>query len=361
MDAADLLEEALRLPSPSGEERAVAELLVARMASFADEAFLDAAGNAVGVVGSGPRTVTFLGHIDTYPGGPAVRREGELLYGRGAVDAKGPMCAAIAASARLSKAVRERVTLRLIGAVEEEAPSSRGARHALTVYPKPRLLIIGEPSGWQGITLGYKGRLLVRLESTKATAHSAGEEPSAADEVVAALRLIEDRLTLLNEGRTSPFKRVQSTVLGLATSLSGDRQVCSARLGFRLPPDLPPLRLQELIEELPLPERVDRHFSGQVEAVVAEKDNVLTRAFRSAIREAGGIPRHKFKTGTSDMNLVLADWQVPAVAYGPGDSTLDHTPDEHISVPELARAVEVLTGVLEKVAYAAEDSRPEGD
>jgi LysW-gamma-L-lysine carboxypeptidase len=51
------------------------------------------------------------------------------------------------------------------------------------------------------------------------------------------------------------------------------------------------------------------------------------------------------------MNVVGPAWGCPIVAYGPGDSSLDHTPDEHIEVEEflqgiavLARALETLTG-----------------
>jgi LysW-gamma-L-lysine carboxypeptidase len=34
------------------------------------------------------------------------------------------------------------------------------------------------------------------------------------------------------------------------------------------------------------------------------------------------------------------------VAYGPGDSTLDHTPEEHVEIAEYGRAVDVLESVL---------------
>src|SRR5512145_2657532 len=82
--------------SPSGQEREAVEWLVDRMKSLCyDEAFVDEAGNAVGVMGSGPKQVVLLGHIDTVPGEIQVRQNGispnESLYGRGTVDAKGPL------------------------------------------------------------------------------------------------------------------------------------------------------------------------------------------------------------------------------------------------------------------------------
>jgi LysW-gamma-L-lysine carboxypeptidase len=39
-------------------------------------------------------------------------------------------------------------------------------------------------------------------------------------------------------------------------------------------------------------------------------------------------------------------WKTPIVAYGPGDSTLDHTAEEHILISEYQKAIEVLAEVL---------------
>jgi [amino group carrier protein]-lysine/ornithine hydrolase len=41
------------------------------------------------------------------------------------------------------------------------------------------------------------------------------------------------------------------------------------------------------------------------------------------------------------------------VAYGPGDSALDHTPHEHISLQEYRRATDVLTRVLHLLREAS--------
>jgi len=82
-------------------------------------------------------------------------------------------------------------------------------------------------------------------------------------------------------------------------------------------------------------------------AVEAEKNNELVRAFLRAIRAEGGRPRFKLKTGTSDMNVLAPAWSCPMVAYGPGDSSLDHTPEEHLDLQEFRRGVSVLTRALE--------------
>jgi LysW-gamma-L-lysine carboxypeptidase len=78
----------------------------------------------------------------------------------------------------------------------------------------------------------------------------------------------------------------------------------------------------------------------------AGKNTPLVRAFLAAIRAEGVTPGFTMKSGTSDMNLVAPAWKCPAVAYGPGDSNLDHTPDEHILVSEYLRGISVLAEVL---------------
>jgi LysW-gamma-L-lysine carboxypeptidase len=64
----------------------------------------------------------------------------------------------------------------------------------------------------------------------------------------------------------------------------------------------------------------------------------------------GGKPGFVVKTGTADLNIVAPVWNCPAVAYGPGDSSLDHTPDEHIVLEEYQKAVNVLAEVLRRLS-----------
>jgi LysW-gamma-L-lysine carboxypeptidase len=89
-----------------------------------------------------------------------------------------------------------------------------------------------------------------------------------------------------------------------------------------------------------------------VPAWVCEKNTPLVRAFLGAIRSQGGTPSFVFKTGTADLNVVGPVWNCPALVYGPGDSSLDHTPDEHIALDEYRRAVEVLSAALRNLTRA---------
>lgn len=347
-EAVELVRRSVATESLSGGERPLAEYLVGVVAGSASQAFVDGAGNAVAVWGSGPCRVTFLGHLDTVAGEIPVRIEDGVLHGRGSVDAKGSLCAALAAATRVPSAVWDRLTFTFIGAVEEEAPSSKGARHAVAAYPKPDVLVVGEPSGWERYTLGYKGRLGVRLTARCANAHSAREDASAAELVVDAYTRLREWVGRDNEGVEGLFERLQLTLLGLASGEDGLEAWCEAHASLRVPPRWTCARLRETVAEL-LP-GVGLEFTEGLDARRADGRSELARAFRVAVRSQGGSPVPSLKTGTSDMNVVAPHWPVPMLAYGPGDSNLDHTPDERLDLAEYLRAVRVFERALAELA-----------
>jgi LysW-gamma-L-lysine carboxypeptidase len=86
-------------------------------------------------------------------------------------------------------------------------------------------------------------------------------------------------------------------------------------------------------------------FRGVTPAHVEDKNNPVARALRLAIRKNGNTPRVLAKGGTADFNLASA-WKCPMAAYGPGDSTLDHTSEERISLADFSASVAVLDGAL---------------
>lgn len=363
-----LLEALVRLPSPSGAEAPAAAALVAALAPYADEAYVDEAGNAVAVAGHGPRRVTLLGHLDTVPGWPAVHVREGVLHGRGAVDAKASAVALAVALARAPAGVRAALELRFVGAVEEEVASSRGARHATLAYPRPERLIVGEPSGWDAFTLGYKGTLRLRLHAERAAAHGARTDATAAEAIVGAWTRLRAWAEEATPPRSAPaaaaeegasagapagtFERLQVSLLALESHHDGLRDRAVATLGWRLPPAWSPDRVLAALAGVDLGPAVTWSASGGEAAVRGRRDDELARAFRTAIRQAGATPRSKLKTGTSDWNVVAPVWDVDTVAYGPGDAALDHAPDERITLADVDRAVEVLGRVLAGLATA---------
>jgi [amino group carrier protein]-lysine/ornithine hydrolase len=115
-------------------------------------------------------------------------------------------------------------------------------------------------------------------------------------------------------------------------------------IGLRTPPGCDVHALIELAREAAPHSEVT--VLGCEPGVRTERGSRLARGFVSAIRAAGGTPRFKVKTGTSDLNVLVPVWGCHALAYGPGDSHLDHTPDEHVSITELERSVDVLALAL---------------
>jgi LysW-gamma-L-lysine carboxypeptidase len=342
--ANDLLRDLVAIPSPSYHEADAVQHLVSWMCVHGyDQAFVDEVGNAVGIRGAGSRTVVLLGHIDTFGGFPPVKIEDGKLYGRGSVDAKGSLATFAVAAAQAT--LPDDTRLVVIGAVEEECPTSAGAHHAIKTY-QPDFCIIGEPSNWDRITLGYKGRLLLEWNWTGGLAHSASQETSAGEHAFAYWQTVVDYTKQFNEGKTRIFEKLDATLQDINTSQDGAYGSARMTVGFRLPPHLSP---DEIVAALPPANDATVRPFGMEHAFVAEKDNSLTRAFRGAIRTEGGQPAFVHKTGTSDMNIAGRAWSCPIVAYGPGDSSLDHTPHEHIELTEFHKATTVLVTVLNKL------------
>ncbi len=351
-----LLETMLRIPSPSGQESELAHFLVAEMERLGFRSFIDGAGNAVGAIGDGP-PIVLLGHIDTVPGSIPVRIEDGRLYGRGAVDAKGPFAAFIAAAARLLARGDLRLPLVLVGAVEEEAASSKGAHYIVDRYT-PRACVIGEPSGWDRLTLGYKGRLLIEGRWQQPMAHSAGKEVAVAERAVAFWNAVQAYCNTYNAGKTGRFAQLLPSLRAINTGSDGLIDWAEMTIGMRLPPGVAPTALAGTLKQLAADgagsySTPTLHFRGGCPAYRGDKNNALVRAFLKGVRAAGGTPGFLLKTGTSDMNIVGPAWRCPILAYGPGDSDLDHTPDEHVPIAEYLRAIDVLEAALQHLQYAS--------
>jgi [amino group carrier protein]-lysine/ornithine hydrolase len=94
--------------------------------------------------------------------------------------------------------------------------------------------------------------------------------------------------------------------------------------------------------------RLRLRFAAHEVAWRSDRNNALVRSFLAAIRtvDPAAKPGFVVKTGTSDMNVVAPAWGCPILAYGPGDSSLDHTPCEHLSLDEYWKAVLVLEEAL---------------
>jgi LysW-gamma-L-lysine carboxypeptidase len=357
-----------------------------------DRAFVDDAGNAVGELGptDAATVIVLLGHIDTVPGKIPVRVEGDVLHGRGSVDAKGPLATFVAAGAMLGAAWAHAAGIRLVvvGAVEEESATSKGARHIAARFdgvrePVPMACVIGEPSHAHRVTLGYKGRLLVDVTASQSMAHTAGPDASVAEPVVELWNWVRAHADRHNEGVGKPFDQLSPSLRRFITgNIDGLTDTVDAQCAWRLPvgfeaqafADTLTAEAARLVDAVEAPvvtlaagagdpskqtvtlagvrTTVSLHFRGWEQAWRAERTTPLVRSFLGAIRSVvpGSNPGFVVKTGTSDMNVVAPVWQCPILAYGPGDAALDHTPHEHLSLDEYWTAVQVLVEAMRGLA-----------
>ena len=346
-----LLRNMLTIPSYSRQEGALARYLVEQAQRMGLDAIIDDVGNMVAQL---PDTsvehtepIVLLGHMDTVAGFIPVRLEDGLLYGRGAVDAKGPLAAFLCAVARIAHLETARRPIVVIGAVEEEEATSRGAYAVVNCY-QPSACIIGEPSGSRAVTIGYKGRLLVEGCVERESSHSAGPHQNSSEVVTAFWERVRSSAVAWNEQHASDsaFAALMPSLRNINSEQNGLTERTRFTIGYRLPPNFATSALREQLLDWAQAADVHLSFSGEEAAFQSNRATPLARAFIGAIRATEEQPTFKHKTGTSDMNVVGPVWGQNIVAYGPGDSSLDHTPNEHIRVDEYLHAIDVLEHVL---------------
>jgi len=387
--AIGLVRGLVAIPSVSRQEAAASKWLAEQMrAAGYDRAFVDEAGNAVGELGdpSAQRTIVLLGHIDTVPGNIPVRieaaegadgTENAVLYGRGSVDAKGPLATFAAGAARFGSAAARAANVRVVvvGAVEEEAATSKGARFIAARFDGttdviPAACIIGEPSHWNRVTLGYKGRLLLDFTADQPMAHTAGPDASVASVVVDFWNWVTAHAARVNEGKDKVFEQLSPSLRRFITSTNEQmHDTVDGQFAWRLPVGFDAEAfMKELEEQASRPSghqasgpagqqagrtKFELKFRGYEKPWRGDRNNVLVRSFLAGLRSVEASEKLGFvlKTGTSDMNVVGPAWKCPIVAYGPGDSALDHTPNEHLPIDEYWKAVNVIEHTL--IAFSA--------
>ncbi|HEY5118951.1 MAG TPA: [LysW]-lysine hydrolase [Anaerolineales bacterium] len=335
--------------SPSGNEEEAVAWLVGRMLrlGFAS-AWADEAGNAVGTIGEGPSQIVLLGHIDTVPGKIPVRVENGILHGRGAVDAKGPLAAFVDAAAQTGPVPGWQIVV--IGAVDEEGDSA-GAWHVASRY-HPRYAILGEPSGWNRIALGYRGVVHFRFQAQHTIGHSAAGQDSVCEAAVEFWnRLVE---ICARENKVAERKFDQLTPVLQEMHSAGDGFIETGEMAgnVRLPQRVASERMKQMLGEAAEGIGTVETDGIPLNAFRVEKSTPVVGALLSGIRSLGGDPSFSLKLGTSDLSIVGPAWNCPMAIYGPGDSTLDHTPGECISLEEYGKAAAVLVGVLKRLTAA---------
>lgn len=343
-DSRRLLYDLVATPSPSGEEAAAAERLVDFFEAHNRDVWMDEVGN---VRAPADDSVLLTSHVDTVPGDIPVQvapaedpyeEDGPALWGRGSVDATGPLAAMAAAAVETG--------VSFVGVVGEET-GSQGARHLVTTREEPDVVVNGEPSGWNGITLGYRGFLAGTYVATSESGHSSRPDPNAIETAMAWWSRVEEAFE--PDEWVPVFEQVTTKPVGFDGGVSDDGLSVETTLDVQL--RIPPERTADEVREVADGELNGGtvHWEEPIPPVMESPRNEVARAFRVAIRAENGDPRLLRKTGTSDMNLYADVWDCPMATYGPGDSSLDHTPNEHLPLAEFDRSVSVLHAVCERL------------
>jgi len=379
--ALELARELVMTPSPSGEEGAAAEVLVAALRRLGfDEAYLDGLGNAVGVIDRGPGpTLLLTGHLDTVaPGDPSewphpplggVVADGRL-WGRGSVDMKSALaCMAVGAAEAAAAGFAGR--LLLAGAVLEEV-SGLGSAHLAATLDYD-VAVLGEPTGL-ALKLGHKGRVEVVATFQGRIAHAARPELGenaleAAARYVAGLRGLElpasavlgpataapTRLSTSPGGTTNVVPGSAELVIDVRTLPGQGAAEVLALLGSVAADDgvsfsVPTSRATRPdggVEERP--HVAPAYLADEGHEAVATARAALTRALRSSGRE---LREGVWWFCTDAPHLAVGGR--PVVGFGPGEEELAHTTRESVPVADL----EVAARAYRELALAYLGGRP---
>lgn len=335
-ESARLLADLVAVPSPTWHEANAARLLVDSLPRFGwSGAHLDGAGNVVAYRGTGDKELVLLSHVDTVPGGPKVSISNEVIVGRGSVDAKGPCCAMAVAGGSVPIPDQWRITF--VAAVGEEI-DSRGARFRLPLH-SPEALVIGEPTGSNGVALSYRGRILFDIKAEDDGAHRSGSPGPMTDSVMAASSIIDI---------TKKMGKGYSVAIMVMEGHEAGKRNASITMDLRTPIGADKEDLELMISETAIAYGVRSEIIEYVPPYGVHKSDPVIRAFRNAIRGCGDKPRLLAKQGTCDFN-VLSPWGCHMGAYGPGDSTYDHSSNEQIPVSEYLKGIEVLKLALPNI------------
>ncbi len=347
------LVDMVNIYSPSGREARISKYLYEKMASdFAfDDVKLDDVGNVIGTYRGKRPSVLLCGHMDTVPGRLPVRVEDGYLLGRGSVDAKGPLAAMILAAHSLRASGYEGEII--VAAVVDEEGRGSGAKHLARSNLGVDYALLGEPSGIHQITVGYKGRVQLRVNVETEGFHASSPWLGKSAFMHSLDIINEVRGYVSREGGSGPFDSLTMCVTmiqaGVATNVAPPN--CSFTLDIRVPPRL---RSYKVVNDLlaivkGYVDSTEHGVDVQVvpeeitEAFLVDKSNPLVSALSAAIRKVTGNSAQLVrKTGTGDMNILGFSLSVPAATYGPGDPKMSHTNHERIDLNEYLKSIDVL-------------------
>ena len=322
--AVELLCDLVAIPSITGKEGPLLEYLERRYAGagWTVESMEVSSDRRNLFVHRGHPSVVLTTHADTVPPFLPPRREGDVLVGRGACDAKGSLAAQAIALEELSRDGTNEVGLLVL--VGEE----RGSDGALAANRRPHLaryLVGGEPTGSRFVA-GSKGCLRIEVEARGVSGHSSIPD-SGRSAVDPLLDFLNDlRALRLPEHPTFGGTTMNIGVIQAGTAPNVIAESARAEVIFRT---------GESIENLLA--HVRPMAEGRVSLAVGYRSDPVT--FRCPKGESGEIVSF-----ACDLPLLPA-WGEP-ILFGPGSIRDAHGAEEKVDLADVAAAVGVYAGLV---------------
>ena len=353
-DPVDFLEAAVDTPSHE-DVGPMRDRLVATLEEHGVEATVDGAGNVLAErPGRGPASgtphVVLNTHLDTVSPHVPFARDGDVVRGRGACDAKGPLAALLDAFLAVDG---PRLTLAVTP--DEETLSTGAAALDLDADA----FVVGEPTGLD-VCHAARGRFEAVVTLTGANAHAAeaGEGVNAVAAAADALRA----MTTFDAERGPPAHESLGPPLLTPTVVRGGgaaNQVpdaCAITVDRR---SVPPETADGFRDALAAHLRAAVDDAVGVEVALADRPTPFLEAFATpadaplveALAAASGGAVRPFSAATEAAYFAE---RAPTVVFGPGDLADDdgavaHADREYVRVDDVRAAAaalrEALTGL----------------
>jgi succinyl-diaminopimelate desuccinylase len=336
-DVVDLTRALCDVPSVSGDERALADLVEQALRAL-PHLRVDRDGDAVVArtdLGRARRVVV-AGHLDTVPIAENVpsRLEDGVLWGRGSVDMKGGVAVQLALAAELTAPAHD-LTWAFYDH-EEVAADLNGLGRLVRTHPDwltGDFAVLCEPTAG-GLEGGCNGTLRVEVVLHGVAAHSARawtgrNAVHAAGEVLRRLEAYEPA-TVEVDG-LAYRESLNATLIsgGTAPNVIPDR--CVVTVNYRFAPDKTLDEAEAHVRALLDGFEVSR-TDGAAGARPGLDDPVAQEFAAAVLAVTGGAPSAKY--GWTDVARFSA-LGVPAVNFGPGDPLLAHKVDERCPVDQI--------------------------
>jgi len=340
--------EAVRTPSHE-DVGAVRAVLVETLRERGHGAVVDSEGNVRATRGSGSPHVVLNTHLDTVPPHVPFERDGDVVRGRGACDAKGPLAALVAAFLAVDP---ESGSVTLAVTPDEETESTGAAALDLDADA----YVVGEPTDLAACT-SARGRFQFDVELSGVGAHAADPESgvnavAAVEQALAALRSFDAERGPDEHPELGPPTLTPTRVRG-GEAANRIPDECAITVDRRT---VPPETQAGFFDAVRAHLREAIPQSVGVDVVPVERDTPFLEAFETredaavvdALLDAGAGSARPFGAAT-EASYFAAD--APTVVFGPGvladdEGPVAHAQREYVRRSDVERAAEVLTGAL---------------